>query len=82
MRNFAGVVLIAVCSLAVSAQDAPKAEVFAGLSYANYNLLAGSSPTIAGSTSTGTGTTSHLADKNGTRPVRRVPSLVATNKPR
>jgi len=43
MRNFAAVVLIALCSQVMSAQDATKAEVFGGLSYANYSLLAAGS---------------------------------------
>jgi hypothetical protein len=56
MRHFLGGVL-AVCSLAVFAQDAPKAEIFAGFSYANYELLpatgsfSNSSETISGSSS-------------------------------
>ena len=43
MRHFLGVILFAVCNLAVLAQDAPKAEIFAGFSYANYELLPASS---------------------------------------
>jgi len=57
MRHFLCVVVFAVCSLAVFAQDAPKAEIFAGFSYANYEFLPGTSgfsnpnETISGSSS-------------------------------
>jgi hypothetical protein len=40
MRHFLSAVMLFMCCLAVFAQDAPKAEVFAGFSYANYELLA------------------------------------------
>lgn len=49
MRPFICVVALVVCNLAVFAQDAPKAEIFAGFSYANFELIpatsAFSSPT-------------------------------------
>jgi opacity protein-like surface antigen len=43
MRYFFGVVLVVVSSVAVIAQDGPKAEIFAGYSYGNYELIPGSS---------------------------------------
>lgn len=49
MRHLLGIALVVVCSLAVSAQDAPKAEIFAGYSYGNYELIPGSGSTsVAG----------------------------------
>jgi hypothetical protein len=42
MRHLFGVFLVVVCNLAVLAQDAPKAEIFAGYSYGNYELIPGS----------------------------------------
>ncbi len=43
MRPFNCVVVLVVCNLAVLAQDAPKAEIFAGFSYGNYELIPGTS---------------------------------------
>src|SRR5260370_35345467 len=43
MRPFICSVVLVVCNLPVFAQDAPKAEIFAGFSYANYELIPGSS---------------------------------------
>ena len=48
MRNFAGVILLAMCSLAVSAQNAPKVEIFGGFSYANYRFFQGPHSTDIG----------------------------------
>jgi opacity protein-like surface antigen len=51
------VVVFIICGLAAFAQDAPKAEIFGGVSYGNYELLAptssfsSSNETISGSTS-------------------------------
>ena len=39
MRHFLCAVVFVMCNLAVFAQDAPKAEIFAGFSYANYELI-------------------------------------------
>jgi hypothetical protein len=51
MRHLFGAVLVVVCSLAALAQDAPKAEIFAGFSYGNYELIPSSgSSSIAGVT--------------------------------
>ncbi len=50
MRHLFGVVLVAVCNLAGFAQDAPKAEIFAGYSYGNYELISGSSSLLAATT--------------------------------
>lgn len=61
MRHFLGMVLFAVCSLAVFAQDAPKAEVFAGLSYANYELI----PATAGFSSSNETITSSPSGRMG-----------------
>ena len=43
MRHFLCAVVFTMCNLAVFAQDAPKAEIFAGFSYANYELIQGTS---------------------------------------
>jgi len=57
MRHFICAVVFLMCNLAVMAQDAPKAEIFAGFSYANYELIPGTSSfsnpeeTISGSPS-------------------------------
>jgi len=57
MRHFMCAVVFLICNLAVFAQDAPKAEIFAGFSYANYELIPGTSSfsnpeeTISGSPS-------------------------------
>jgi hypothetical protein len=42
MRHFLCAVVFVLCNLAVFAQEAPKAEIFAGFSYGNYELLPGS----------------------------------------
>jgi len=42
MRYFMAVVVFAVWSLAIAAQEVPKAEIFAGYSYGNYELSSGS----------------------------------------
>jgi hypothetical protein len=54
MRHFLCAVVLVVCNLAIFAQDAPKAEVFAGFSYANYELIptAASVSTISSSEET------------------------------
>ena len=39
MRWFLGVTLAVMCNLTAFAQNAPKAEIFGGFSYANYELL-------------------------------------------
>jgi opacity protein-like surface antigen len=57
MRCSVCVVVFTVCALAAFAQDAPKAEIFGGFSYGNYELLAAtpsfssSNETISGSPS-------------------------------
>jgi hypothetical protein len=59
MRQFwcAVVLVLVMCNLAAFAQDAPKAEIFAGVSYGNYELLpatssfSNSNETISGSSS-------------------------------
>jgi opacity protein-like surface antigen len=43
MRPFICVVVLVMCNLAVFAQDAPKAEIFAGFSYGNFELIPGTS---------------------------------------
>lgn len=57
MRYSLGVVVLAVCNVSAFAQDAPKAEIFEGFSYANYELLpaapsfSNASETISGNSS-------------------------------
>jgi hypothetical protein len=57
MRHFRCAVVFVLCRLVVFAQDAPKAEIFAGVSYGNYELLpsnpgfSSSSETISGNPS-------------------------------
>lgn len=63
MRHFIGATLV-LCSLAVFAQDGPKAEVFAGYSYGNYELIPGSSSSVVGS-STVSGASSARLGLNG-----------------
>lgn len=48
MRHLFGAAL-AVCSLTVVAQNSPKAEIFAGYSYGNYEMIPGSSSSVVGS---------------------------------
>jgi len=49
MRYLRSVVLLVVaCNLAVFAQVAPKAEIFAGYSYGNYELIPGASSSVVG----------------------------------
>jgi len=57
MRHLFGALLVVVCNLAVFAQNAPKAEIFAGYSYGNYELIPGSSSSVL-DTSTISGTSS------------------------
>jgi hypothetical protein len=64
MRHLFGIVLVAVCNLAVFAQDAPKAEIFAGYSYGNYELIPGSSSVLV-DTTTVSGATSARLGMNG-----------------
>lgn len=62
MRPFMCVVVFLVCNLTALAQDAPKAEIFAGFSYGNYELIPGTSSfsnsieTVSGSPSGRLGT--------------------------
>lgn len=64
MRHFLGVVLVVVCNLAVFAQDGPKAEIFAGYSYGNYELIPGSSSVRIDTTAV-SGATSARLSMNG-----------------
>jgi len=50
MRHFMSVVVLILCNVAVFAEDAPKAEIFGGFSYGNYELIAGESPSVIGTT--------------------------------
>src|ERR1700693_415036 len=59
MRHLFGATLV-LCSLAVFALDGPKAEVFAGYSYGNYELLPGSSPVVLSSTTASGASSAHL----------------------
>jgi hypothetical protein len=62
-----GVLIVAcnmVCNLAALAQDAPKAEVFAGYSYGNYEMIAGAS-SISSTATTISGAPSARLGLNG-----------------
>ena len=53
-HGFAIIILILVCNLAASAQDTPKAEIFAGYSYGNYELFSTSPSALFSSIATTT----------------------------
>lgn len=52
MRSMSTIVLFVLCSLAVLAQDTPKAEIFAGYSYGNYELFSVPSSILTSNTTT------------------------------
>src|SRR5579864_1665221 len=66
MRHLSVIILAWVCSLAAFAQDAPKAEIFAGYSYGNYELFSASSNTLNFSLG-GTATASTLSNPPNAR---------------
>ena len=64
MRHLFGAILVVACNLAVFAQNAQKAEIFAGYSYGNYELIPGSSSSVLG-TSTISGVSSERLGLSG-----------------
>jgi len=64
MRLIFGAVFLLVASLAAPAQFAPKAEIYGGFSYANYELFSESAAVSAGSSST---TSSSVTTTNNAR---------------